>query len=210
MQFPRSVTIRRYFRDHSLRRLHIGCGRHVLDGWLNTDRRPKTARVVRVDTRKKLPFPAASFQYVFSEHLIEHLDYADGARMLAECYRILSPGGKIRISTPDLAFLLGLQDENGTDLQRNYIRWSLQTHVADAPTEDPAFVINNFFRAWGHRFIHSESSLRYALEQAGFTRITPCKTSISDTPELRGLENVARMPDGYLDLESLILEAEKT
>lgn len=202
--------VRRYIRDHTLRKLHIGCGRHVLDGWLNADRRPKTVRVVRVDTRKKLPFPTASFRYVFSEHLIEHLEYAEGVRMLAECHRILSPGGKIRISTPDLAFLLGLQGNNRTDLQENYIRWSVGEHVANAPNEDPAFVINNFFRAWGHRFIHSESSLQYALEQAGFARVTSCKTSISSTPELRGLENVGRMPDGYLNLESLILEAEKT
>lgn len=209
MQLTRPLKIRRYFHDHEIRKLHIGCGRHILDGWLNVDRRPKRDCVVRIDLRKRLPFADNSFQFVYSEHLIEHLEYVEGARMLAECHRILAPGGKIRISTPDLDFLLGLQAESRSKLEDGYIRWSVEEHVAEAPIQDPAFVINNFFRDWGHRFIHSKNSLNYALTQAGFVRVTPCRIGTSDSPDLCGLENVGRMPDGYLELESLVLEAEK-
>ena len=40
--------------------------------------------------------------------MIEHLKYSDGQNMLKESFRVLKPKGKIRISTPDLQFLIDL------------------------------------------------------------------------------------------------------
>jgi predicted SAM-dependent methyltransferase len=52
------------------------------------------------------PFASDTFDFIFSEHMIEHVSHDDGAKMLAECHRVLKPGGHIRITTPDLAFLV--------------------------------------------------------------------------------------------------------
>lgn len=201
--------IRNYLRGHSTRKLHLGCGHNSLDGWLNSDHRPKSRNILRLDVTKRFPFEDNLFSYVFSEHMIEHLTYTQGSRMLKECHRILKPNGRIRISTPDLSFLLGLYGEDRSDLQERYIEWATKTHVKDAPYCDATFVINNFVRDWGHKFIYDEPSLRFALAKAGFSEIVRCEFNASEDVELQGLENEARMPQGFLELESLILEAIK-
>lgn len=49
------------------------------------------------------PFPDASFDRVFLLDVLEHA--SDPARLLAECHRVLRPGGVLTLSTPDrLAF----------------------------------------------------------------------------------------------------------
>ena len=39
---------------------------------------------------------------VYSEHMFEHVLPMDGAAFLKESYRILKPGGVLRVVTPDL------------------------------------------------------------------------------------------------------------
>ncbi len=164
---------------------------------------------MRLDAAKRFPFEDNLFSYVFSEHMIEHLAYSQGTRMLKECHRILKPNGRIRISTPNLSFLLALYGEDRSDLQERYIEWATKTHVKDAPYCGATFVINNFVRDWGHKFIYDEPLLRFSLVEAGFSEIARCELNASEDVELQGLENEARMPQGFLGLESLILEAMK-
>ena len=51
-----------------------------------------------------LPFASASVQLVYCEHMLEHLGRTGdvGATLLREVYRVLAPGGVLRLSTPDL------------------------------------------------------------------------------------------------------------
>ena len=66
-----------------------------------------------------------SLDYIFSEHMIEHVSYEQGASMLRECYRTLKPGGRLRLATPDYTFLHELYASEKSDLQLNYIKWSI-------------------------------------------------------------------------------------
>ena len=83
--------------------MHLGCGPHVLAGWLNTDLHAIRPDVVCVDVTKRFPFGDSLFDYVFTEHMIEHLCFADARNAITESFRVLKPGGRIRVSTPDLA-----------------------------------------------------------------------------------------------------------
>lgn len=49
----------------------------------------------------KLPFDAESFDIVTSVELIEHITQGEAAALLAECRRVLKPGGRIAITTPN-------------------------------------------------------------------------------------------------------------
>jgi ubiquinone/menaquinone biosynthesis C-methylase UbiE len=73
--------------------------------------------------------------------------------MLTESFRVLKRSGKIRISTPNLAFLVDLTRPNKSDLQRAYIKWAANAYTSGAPDDNEVFVINNFVRDWGHTFI---------------------------------------------------------
>ena len=63
------------------------------------------------DVRKPLPFADMTFEAAYALHIIEHLTPAEAASLVSELYRVLRPGGIIRISTPDLE-----------DICRSYLR----------------------------------------------------------------------------------------
>ena len=108
MQSRYSSVYDNYFDDNSDYKLHLGAGPFCFPGWLNTDLHPQSDSIYALDTSAKLPFDDCTFSVVFSEHLIEHMEYPSGARMLREVYRVLRPGGYVRFSTPDLHRLVGL------------------------------------------------------------------------------------------------------
>ena len=56
----------------------------------------------------KLPFGDHSQKIIYSAHLIEHLPQVTLAILLRECYRVLEPGGHIRIECPDSEKLVAL------------------------------------------------------------------------------------------------------
>ena len=64
-------------------------------------------------------------------------------------------------------------------------------------------------RSWGHRFLYDEPVLRRALEDAGFVGVTRHDLDESGEPALRGLANEKRLPEGFLRLETITLEATK-
>ena len=104
----RHRKIRTYLHNHSLKKLQLGTSNNPISGWLNTDLLPTSREVVYLDATRPFPFDGEVFDYVFSEHVIEHLEHPSAVSMLHECFRVLKPGGRIRISTPDLRVLIGL------------------------------------------------------------------------------------------------------
>ena len=198
-----------YLAKAPIRKLQIGCGSNPLPGWLNTDFYPYSEQHVHLDATKAFPLPDEAFDFVFSEHMIEHIPFQDAFTMLKECHRVLKPGGVVRIVTPDLQFLWRLYEPSRSELEARYIDWSLDTYDLPKVSNQAAIVINNFVRDWGHLFIYDEETLQALFQRTGFTTCVRAVLGQSDHPELRDLEHVARMPPGFLSLESLALEGVK-
>jgi predicted SAM-dependent methyltransferase len=203
------AIIESYFAKQEIRKLHIGCGTSTLGDWLNSDLFPYSDDILHLDATDTFPFVNETFDYIFSEHMIEHISYSNGLAMLSECHRVLKKNGKIRISTPNLQFLSDLYRKNKSELQIEYIKWATDSFIQSAPYYDETFVINNFVRDWGHLFIYDEKTLRSSLEKAGFTKIIKSDLNESNDETLRNLENEQRMPRGFLRLESITLEGTK-
>lgn len=201
-----TAFIERYCAENGCRKLHLGCGENMLDGWLNTDFCPRSGQVLHLDVTEPFPFADGSFDYVFSEHMIEHVTYPQGLAMLKECRRVLKQGGVARISTPDLQFLLDLYRPDKSGLQKAYIQWATAEFVPDAPYAGDIFVINNFVRDWGHLFIYDAKTLQGSLERAGFADLVRCELNESRHEALRQLENERRLPPGFLKLETMTFE----
>lgn len=208
LRVNRTVT-REHLASQKVKKLHLGCGSHIIDGWLNSDFLPYSERVVRLDVTKRFPFPDGTFDYVFSEHMIEHIPHAQGQHMLNECFRVLRPNGKVRITTPDLAFLIALYHDKKTELHKRYIQWTAESSSQNVPLAMDTYVINNFVRDWGHQFIYDEKALGASLQRAGFQEITRCNLNESSAEEFRDLENEEKIPEGFLKLESFTLEGTK-
>ena len=55
-----------------------------------------------------MPFDDNTVDFIFSEHMIEHLPEKTIRRFWGECFRVLKPSGWMRHSTPDLTFIVRL------------------------------------------------------------------------------------------------------
>lgn len=206
LEHAMSYAFEFYRTANSPVKLHLGCGDHILASWFNTDLNPLFEAVEPLDVTLPFDIPSGSVDLIFTEHLIEHLPYSDGRHMILECFRVLRVGGILRVATPDILFLIDLMT-NRSELNRSYVEWATRTFLADAPHASSTFVVNNFFRDWGHQFIYDEDTLSGLLTEAGFSDITRVDLEVSNHEHLNGLENVGRMPDGFLKLETIVLEA---
>jgi len=162
---------------------------------------------VHLDVTEPFPIESESFDYVYSQHMIEHLPFESGRFMVRECFRVLKPGGTMRIVTPSIDFLFRLFSSRESTLVDRYIKWVTKEFAPNAPRPLASIVFNNFVRARGHQFIYDRATLQLILEEAGFSDIRERQIGQSDQAKLRDLETIDRLPDGFLELESMILEA---
>jgi predicted SAM-dependent methyltransferase len=197
-----------YLSLKGTRKLQIGGGWRRLDGWLNTDLE-YVPNVLQMDATQQFPLPDNTFDYIFSEHMIEHVYYSGGVSMLCECHRVLRPGGVLRLVTPDLASVISLYGAEPMERQRSYLSFFYETFIPEGQPANPACAVNALFRLWGHKFLYDEETLRGAMRAAGFRSIIRQCLGESVHTELRNLENEQRYPEGLLDFESVALEGRK-
>lgn len=86
----------------SLKKLNLGCGHRFHRDWTNLDFVSTGEAVIAHNLLSGVPFPDQSFDVVYHSHVLEHFSRADGKAFIAECFRVLKPGGIIRIAVPDL------------------------------------------------------------------------------------------------------------
>lgn len=128
-----------------------------------------THHFTQLDINDPLPIADAAVDWVYAEHLVEHVPLGTAVAWLREVRRVLRPGGVLRLTTPDLAaYVHGYADRQGGFFARH--RRRLRTLKVGPPMPDrPAFMINQIFYHFGHRWIYDEAELRHALATAGFT-----------------------------------------
>jgi len=125
--------------------LNLGCGNRYVESeaWLNVDFAVRHPRVLAIDLRKKLPFHENYFDLVYHSHVLEHFTCTDAKNLLDECYRILKPGGIIRIVVPDLENIvreyLHILDEirSGVDDAQGKYNWIMLELYDQAVRQTP-------------------------------------------------------------------------
>ncbi len=170
-------------------RLHIGCGARIIPGFVNLDLDPPADLIH--DVRTGLPFPDGSVEMIYSEHHHEHLTYEEGNMLLSEYYRVLAPGGALRISVPNLLTLVAEYCDGNTSWAR-VVGWEPAT---------PCQMLNQGMRMWGHQFLFDEPELQACLERAGFISVNSQNWGVSHVPGM--------VVEGRPDLGELIFEAYK-
>lgn len=139
--------LQRWLRSSGPHVLNLGGGGVLSNRWLTADVTPRSD--VFMNVTKRLPMPDESVDVVYSEEVIEHIDRQSGCRMLAECFRVLKPGGTLRLTTPSLDYFARQVLSNPNAIQE----------------------INDIFYCHGHQFIYSEASLRQTLNETGFINL---------------------------------------
>jgi SAM-dependent methyltransferase len=225
-----------------LRGLHCGCGGAISPGWLNTDvlriegregGASEPGRLALVDgdryylehdALERLPFEDASFDWAYSEHMIEHFEPGPVAAWLAEVRRVLRPGGHIRLSTPDLRkYVSGYQDADGgfyaehreriADTLSRFLdpRNERQREVAalyfPGEIEIPArrgWMLNQIFQLWGHKWVFDVAEIRHVAVVAGFPgeKLVECEFGNGRVAEVAEMDRAPRSDESlYVELE---------
>lgn len=172
-------------------RLHIGAGQESIPGWINIDNQGHAGVDRVLDVRRGLPF--SDVASIYAEHFLEHLTLDEGLAFLKECRRVLAGDGILRLSTPNLD-------------------WVMLTHyrgpsVPEADAQVDCFRLNRAFHAWGHQFLYNRATLSAAVRSAGFASTTFRGYGESDRPELSGLERHQTWEDTPELPHVLIIEA---
>lgn len=140
---------------------------------------------VHHDLAYGIPLGDASTDYIFSSHFLEHLFRYEGERLLRECYRVLRPGGIVRIAIPDLEYALSLyvRGEKEKMLMNYFFVEDMESHYAR------------------HKYMYDYSMLEKQLADIGFLEVRRCQYRKGRVPDIGILDN---RPE-----ESLFVEAIK-
>lgn len=86
--------------------LNLGCGSCYHSDWINVDFVSNTKNIIAHNLLKGIPFESNYFDVVYHSHLLEHFPKNKSTEFILECYRVLKPGGVIRIVVPNLEVII--------------------------------------------------------------------------------------------------------
>lgn len=186
--------------------LNVGCGKNSLPGFVNLDYTLWPGVDVCWDLRRPLPFSNCTFSGIFTEHCLEHIEYADCVKVFAEFFRVLKPGCLVRIVVPDAGLYISLYSraKSGENVEFPYVgeAGKKDFEVDSAVAFTPIMAVNRIFRSYGHRFAYDFQTMEAMLKHVGFVGVSQCAFRVgSDTNLLVDAE--------YRAPQSLYVEAIK-
>lgn len=216
-------------------RLHLGCGLITPADWVNLDgswnarlaKHPVLRRVLHLlhvtsadkieipwssdvvihDLEKPLPFRDASASAVYSSHVLEHMYFEQGQRLVRESFRVLTEGGVLRIVVPDLGAIV--QEYLGKSPFTEPLNGA--PHVCSADRLNQRLLLRssappsgNFFyrlyRSWNdfhsHKWMYDANSLKFHLESAGFVEVRQMDLQKSRIDGIEQVEHPSRVLGG--------------
>ncbi|MGV7224409.1 MAG: glycosyltransferase family protein [Nitrospinales bacterium] len=114
-------------KNCALKMLNLGCGGRYHKDWINIDFNSSGPDVIKHNLCLGIPTPNEAFDVVYHSDLLEHFPKSYAPAFLKECWRVLKPGGIIRVAQPDLEEIVRLyldaldrSLEGDTEAQRRY------------------------------------------------------------------------------------------
>ena len=215
-------------------KLHLGCGLKTPDDWLNVDgswnarlaKHPILRKIVRWtrmispeqlaiswdskifihDVRSPLPFETDSFQFVYASHLLEHLYWEEGQKLLKQCFRVLKPAGCLRIVVPDLkviveeyvaASLVNNDSKNRLMSKADQFNDRLLMHSRQPPSGNLLYRIHTALNDFHtHKWMYDADSLTQCFRMVGFTEVQEMACHASRISGIEAVEDPGRVLNG--------------
>lgn len=139
-------------------RVHLG-GELRAPGWINVNPKPGSHVDIRGDHRRLALFPADSVSVIYASHVIEHLDPRTEMDAALKLFlRVLTPGGRLMASVPDLLVLCRFYCDTSKSAQDRglVMRMMFGGHVDEFDVHHSGF---------------DEEALRQLLLQSGFAGV---------------------------------------
>ncbi|MCX5786586.1 MAG: methyltransferase domain-containing protein [Elusimicrobia bacterium] len=206
--FLRPFAVAKYLKSARDPKLHLGCGSKVVPGWLNADKFKSNADIY-LNLNARLPFRDNAFTAVYSEHTLEHIPTDHVPHLLAECRRVLKPGGILRLTVPDLgiyaakyvagerAFFEPIIRKYAENMKKNRKKYWL------VRTPGGVFMSRVVQRFYHHRWMYDFETLSGCLAEIGFSKVLKQSCGKSLRPD------VGAMDGEHRSFETLYVEAVK-
>ena len=121
---------------------------------------------------KPFPFPNDTIQFIYSSHVLEHLHRSAAENCIRECWRVLAPGGIVRIAVPDLDQVISSYNPAKPEV-----------------TLDALFELRSKSSKNRHWWHYNEGSLTQLLVNSGFRKAYRCEYGLSQYDRLVGIDN---------------------
>lgn len=193
-----------YFSRQDVKSLHLGCGRNILPGWLNTDIHPIYGACF-LDVAQPFTLTDNSFNFVFAEHLIEVFNPKRLKSIFTEIYRILKPGGVFRCTFYCSDIFKDLASTNPTIREYCHLNVKEYSPASNSYELDECSVsslaLNNLIHKFKSLYIHSTDSLQTILNSIGFINFSVFSIDESLHRELQDIH-------GNIFIHRLLYDAE--
>jgi ubiquinone/menaquinone biosynthesis C-methylase UbiE len=166
------------------RKLHLGCGTDIREGWVNLDSADLPGVDIVCDIEDlPLPFEDEEFDEIRCDNILEHVDYIP---VLKEIHRILKTGGQLRIRVPHFTSRNSYRDpthKNCFSVETFIFFVSGQTkcdyyfdfHFSKVKSQKVKFLKRGIF--WGNRLIeplvNCSPKMHYFYESSFMCRLFP-------------------------------------
>jgi SAM-dependent methyltransferase len=153
---------------------------------------------------KGLPLDSNSLSGINMSHFFEHFSREDGLKILQECYRVLVPGGILRMSCPDL--LVYAKAYVARDAKFYEIPLIRLACLYDGLTTFGDRFISKAYDndyIYGHKWFYDAESASELLKAASFKDVSERTVHESALPNIEDIE------PGYRASESFYVEAVK-
>lgn len=201
--------------SNTFKKYNLGCGTMLYKGFLNIgywQQLPEDVLYQNVngtegtfmlnfDLRRGIPAHDGSLELVYHSHMLEHLSYQDGIAFIRECYRVLAPGGKMRVLVPDLELWVRAYARNDRFFMEEY-RKVLDPEVYVTNGSIFMGMLHNHDHKCGYDF----ETLKWVLEHAGFSEVT--KTLYANSAHVENMPEIEPY-DALRVMESLCVECIK-
>lgn len=151
----------------SMLRLNVGCGDYALPdhaGWVNIDS-SSDSKADHVEIVPPLVYGSESVDEIYAGHFLEHLDVPQREYFMAECYRVLRPGGLLGLLVPDTREImrryLGDMGDYGQSADGRVFRVNDLDDVC-------AYWLFSTVQPSHHKWAYDLQSLRRLMERWGF------------------------------------------
>ena len=144
-------------------KLHLGCGKRNLPGYINVDMDKHPHIDYNHDIRTLPMFSDASVDLIYNCGTFEYFDRYEVLDVLKEWRRVLKPSGVLRVSVPNFESVIEVYSQNGRNLDGEGILGLLYGRIEIETLNGPEVMY--------HKTVYDYDSLRKLFNSAGFINV---------------------------------------